>query len=252
MAFILCCIVAGLPTPLTPLQILATNIITDALPALALSAMPAENDVMSTPPRNRMDFVITGNLRWLTFWHAISLVVILPVVYVITLYWSSGSILQNDIIGLIDEEGDPGLPVTERGSGCRVYSSDPPGWSRTFDPDCEKEAIRRGRTAVFLLLALAENCRPYTVRWLYYPFWHSLFSNIPLLCATALSLACLFVIMFVEPVQDLFGTDNLPWYDWLLVLGCVAITVIVDEVVKKVLYKSRRKDDDDEDDEDKD
>jgi Ca2+-transporting ATPase len=42
---------AGLPLPLTALQILWLNLVTDTFPALALAMEPAEPDVMKRPPR---------------------------------------------------------------------------------------------------------------------------------------------------------------------------------------------------------
>ncbi len=42
---------AGMPLPLTPLQILWMNLVTDGLPALALGLEPAEPDTMRRPPR---------------------------------------------------------------------------------------------------------------------------------------------------------------------------------------------------------
>lgn len=45
-------IVAGLPAPLLPLQILWINLVTDILPAVALIRDPAQPDIMRRPPRD--------------------------------------------------------------------------------------------------------------------------------------------------------------------------------------------------------
>jgi Ca2+-transporting ATPase len=52
-------IVAGLPAPLLPLQILWVNLVTDILPAVALIRDPAEQDVMRRPPRDRSEALVT-------------------------------------------------------------------------------------------------------------------------------------------------------------------------------------------------
>ena len=52
----------GLPLPLTPLQILWLNLITDTLPALALAVEPSEPGVMSRPPRAPDAPLLTGAL----------------------------------------------------------------------------------------------------------------------------------------------------------------------------------------------
>jgi Ca2+-transporting ATPase len=45
-------VLAGLPLPLTAVQILYVNLATDGLPALALAVDPPETDLMRRPPRN--------------------------------------------------------------------------------------------------------------------------------------------------------------------------------------------------------
>jgi Ca2+-transporting ATPase len=52
-------IVAGLASPLTPLQILWMNIVTDSPPALALAMNPPDPGVMKRPPRDPEERIVT-------------------------------------------------------------------------------------------------------------------------------------------------------------------------------------------------
>lgn len=53
-------ILAGLPLPLLPLQILFLNLVTDVFPAFALASSEAEEDVLERPPRPPREPIITG------------------------------------------------------------------------------------------------------------------------------------------------------------------------------------------------
>jgi calcium-translocating P-type ATPase len=63
MPFVVFALAGGaLPLPLTVLEILAIDLGTDTLPALALSREPAEPGLMDRPPRPRTQKVITGRM----------------------------------------------------------------------------------------------------------------------------------------------------------------------------------------------
>ncbi|MDD6263453.1 MAG: cation-translocating P-type ATPase [Clostridiales bacterium] len=51
-----------LPLPLMPVHILLVNLVTDGLPAMALSMDPADGDVMRRPPRGRNEGIFAGGL----------------------------------------------------------------------------------------------------------------------------------------------------------------------------------------------
>ncbi len=58
----------GLPVPLLPIHILWINLVTDGLPALALSMEPAEGEVMKRPPRHPRESVFAHGLGAHAIW----------------------------------------------------------------------------------------------------------------------------------------------------------------------------------------
>ncbi|MBE3598746.1 MAG: cation-translocating P-type ATPase [Limnochordaceae bacterium] len=57
-------ILLGLGRPLTAIQILWVNLVTDGLPALALGVDPPEPGLMERPPRRRGEGVFAGGMAW--------------------------------------------------------------------------------------------------------------------------------------------------------------------------------------------
>jgi Ca2+-transporting ATPase len=58
----------GLPIPLLPIHILWINLVTDGLPALALSMEPEEGNVMKRPPRKPTENLFAGGLGVHAIW----------------------------------------------------------------------------------------------------------------------------------------------------------------------------------------
>jgi Ca2+-transporting ATPase len=58
----------GLPLPLLPIHILWINLVTDGLPALALSVEPEEGDVMKRPPRKPQESLFAHGLGIHAIW----------------------------------------------------------------------------------------------------------------------------------------------------------------------------------------
>ncbi|HET9222115.1 MAG TPA: cation-translocating P-type ATPase, partial [Roseiflexaceae bacterium] len=79
----------GMPLPLLPLQILWVNLVTDGLPALALSAEPAERDTMQRPPYPPDEHIFARGLGRHILW--VGLLMGLVVLVVGYGYWSIGA-----------------------------------------------------------------------------------------------------------------------------------------------------------------
>ncbi len=58
----------GLPVPLLPIHILWINLVTDSLPAIALTAEPPEKDVMNRPPRDPREGLFADGLGFYIVW----------------------------------------------------------------------------------------------------------------------------------------------------------------------------------------
>ncbi|XGV98266.1 MAG: cation-translocating P-type ATPase [Leptolyngbya sp. BL-A-14] len=60
--------VLGMPLPLLPIQILWINLMSDGLPALALSVEPAEPDTMQRPPHDPNEQIFSRGMGWDIVW----------------------------------------------------------------------------------------------------------------------------------------------------------------------------------------
>ncbi|MBN2612968.1 MAG: calcium-translocating P-type ATPase, PMCA-type [Bacteroidales bacterium] len=71
--------VFNLGAPLLPIHILWVNLVTDSLPALALSVDPAEKDIMNRKPRNTKQGLLTRGMIWRIVYQGI-MIGLLPLV----------------------------------------------------------------------------------------------------------------------------------------------------------------------------
>jgi len=178
-------ILLGLGSPLTPIQILWLNLVTDGLPALALGVEPPEKDIMKRPPRNSRETVFAGGMG-------------ISILY------------QGIIIGLL-ALGVYWLALS---------------WGRS---------LIEAHTMAFLTMSLSQLVHSFNARSLE----HSLFTlgvttNRYLVYAFTASLLLQLAVVFVPFLQGIFGTALLQGRDWLLVIGCSLVPLIVVELAKLI------------------
>ena len=78
-------ILFGLPSPLTPIQLLWLNLVTDAFPALALGVEPAEADIMERPPRDPHQGILSGETGRGVIFQSIAITIAVLASYIIGL-----------------------------------------------------------------------------------------------------------------------------------------------------------------------
>ncbi|BBH19635.1 calcium-translocating P-type ATPase, SERCA-type [Paenibacillus baekrokdamisoli] len=82
---------AGLPLPLVPIQILWVNLVTDGLPAMALGVDQAEKDLMQQKPRSAKENIFARRLGWKIISRGILIGVCTLAAFWITLKQNQGS-----------------------------------------------------------------------------------------------------------------------------------------------------------------
>lgn len=78
-------ILFGLPSPLTPIQLLWLNLVTDAFPALAIGVEPAEADIMEREPRDPNQGILSGETGRGVIFQSIAITIAVLASYVIGL-----------------------------------------------------------------------------------------------------------------------------------------------------------------------
>ncbi|WP_418892787.1 calcium-translocating P-type ATPase, PMCA-type [Limibacterium fermenti] len=82
----------NLGNPLTPIMILWVNLVTDSLPALALSMDPAEKDIMTRRPRDPQKGFFTKGMTWRIFYQGMTIGLISLFAYLLG-YHDGGNML---------------------------------------------------------------------------------------------------------------------------------------------------------------
>ncbi len=203
---------AGLPPPLTAIQLLWLNLVTDGAPALALAVEKGDPDVMDRPPRPRTEPIIHGPMRLGILIQTVTQTFATLTAFGVGLYWHLDKVLPagaNPILGLIQHD-----------------------W-RGVD-------VQTAETMAFVTLSLCELFRAFTVRSERLSLFQiGPFSNRYLVGAVALSIALLLLVVFVPFLHPIFNTHAMTWTEWQVVLGLALVPAASEEATKWFLRRQR-------------
>ncbi len=203
---ILLCVLAGMQSPLLPIQLLWLNLTTDGAPAIALALEQQEPGIMEMGPRKLSEplmdpLMITGIAV-----QTVALTSVCIFTYSLGLFWHLGSWLGRPLYGQTDAEIDL--------------------------------AVTHARTMVMLLIVFAELARAYTCRTLRASIFEvGLWSNRWMQLAVGISVVGTLLICQVPFLMEIFSLAELNRREWTLVLVMALIPVAVDEL-SKALYRA--------------
>lgn len=206
-------IVAGLPAPLTAIQILWLNLVTDGAPALALAMEKGDPDIMSRKPRAKNEPIINRSMG---------------IGIIVQTFAQTSAVLTAFIIGLSWHlEAGASIPA-----GASVLSY-------VLNHDWRGVDVQIAETMAFATLSLAELFRAYTVRSERASLLRvGIFSNRTMQYAFGFSAVLLILVCSVPFLQPIFNTSFLTLTEWGLVIGLALIPAIAEEITKFFLRKT--------------
>src|SRR5258708_7192956 len=198
---------AGLPSPLSAIQLLWLNLITDGAPALALALEEGDPDIMSYKPRARSEPIIDHLMRLGISIQTVIQTSVVLIAFGLGLFWSLPT-LSTVRVGL-------------------------PPLALLLQQDWHGIDIRLAETMAFLTLSLCELFRAYTVRSERASLFQiGVFSNRYMQAAVGASVLLLLAVCTVPFLQPIFNTRPLSVSEWIIVLGLSLLPAITEEVTK--------------------
>jgi Ca2+-transporting ATPase len=203
---------AGLPAPLTAIQLLWLNLITDGAPALALAVEKGDPDIMEQKPRAKSEPIVNRPMMLGLGVQTIAQTGAVLTAFALGLLWhleAGAAVIGNPIVYLIQHD-----------------------W-RGID-------VQTAETMAFVTLSLCELFRAYTVRSERASIFQiGVFSNRYMQYAVGLSITLLLLVCSVPFLQPIFNTHFLSGREWLVVVGLAIIPAVAEEITKFFLRRSR-------------
>ncbi|RAH72683.1 calcium-transporting ATPase [Aspergillus aculeatinus CBS 121060] len=204
----------GMPEALIPVQLLWVNLVTDGLPATALSFNPPDHDVMRRAPRKRDEPLVGG---WLLFRYM-----------VIGTYVGAATVFGYVWWFVYNPEG-PQISFWQLSHFHKCSSQFPEIGCEMFTNDMSRSASTVSLSILVVIEMLnAMNALSSSESL----FTFGLSNNPMLVYAIILSMSLHFAILYVPFLQGLFSILPLGWKEWQAVLAISAPVIFIDEALK--------------------
>ncbi|HLA06092.1 MAG TPA: cation-translocating P-type ATPase [Anaerolineales bacterium] len=202
---------AGLPAPLTAIQLLWLNLITDGAPALALAVEKGDPDIMQQKPRAKSEPIVNRSMSVGLVVQTVAQTTAVLAAFALGLLWH----LEAGALAV----GNPFIYILQH--------------------DWRGVDVQTAETMAFVTLSLAELFRAYTVRSERASLFQiGIFSNRYMQYAVGLSITLLLLVVNLPFLQPIFNTHFLNVREWLAVVGLAILPAISEEITKFFLRKS--------------
>ena len=195
-------VIAKVPLPLTVMQILAVDLGTDLVPALALGTENPEPGLMEKPPRPREERLLTTGLLVRAYGFLGTIQGILCLAAFFFVYWLDGWRLSMGVSAMVDE-GSLYVMATSACFLTIVATQIGNGF-----------ACRTERESIFKV--------GFTTNRFY-------------LIGIVTEIVLVLIFFYVPPFPNFFGFEPVSGWSWLFALACVPACLVADEIRKAIL-----------------
>lgn len=198
-------LVPGIAAPLTAIQLLWLNLITDSFPALALGREKAEPGIMKMPPRSKKEPIINKSMMGHIAMQSVGLFISVAAAFIIALMSmnNGGTFFYSGVLADAVAKGVHPLDVA--------------------------------RTVAFATLICAELFRAFAARSERISvFKLGLFSNKMMNIAVALSLVMLVAVIYIPGINSIFNNVALNPLAWVVILPLAILPFAVSEISKLI------------------
>ena len=219
---------SNFPTPLLSIHILWVNLITDALPAVALGADEKENNIMDDQPRNPKESLFSKGGYWITFGYGLLITLTTVFAFLMVPIFEGGAHSVNEIADMLSK-------------GYAFFKSGQASYTDLANLPFESRILMMSQTCAFCVLGISELFHMLGMTSLRKSFVHNFVSKNWLLWVSFVAgIGLQFAVVMIPGLNSFFKCFPLDWKHWLIVFALSAAPVVVHEIVALVLFIRRK------------
>lgn len=187
----------NLPSPLTAIQLLWINLVTDSLPAISLGMEPEETDIMKQPPVKDPSKIFNKEMVASIVFQGLMIGSL-----ALTAFWLGFKGIGNNLSNITDS----GSLATLR--------------------------LSHGRTMAFAVLGLSQLFHSFNMKSKYSLFTTGILNNPKLILSFIICFILQVMVLTLPPLQIIFGVVSLSLLEWCFVLILSIVPILLVEIQK--------------------
>ncbi|XP_053624324.1 sodium/potassium-transporting ATPase subunit alpha-like [Plodia interpunctella] len=206
----------GLPLPMTLMLILVINVGTDLLPAMSLAYEDSEEDIMSHPPRKPTDRLVNRVLLFMAYFQ-VGLVQFFGSMFAYFVVMAEKGFFPSTLMHIRDKWEDKNVNIRDT-------------LGRDWIFDERKKLEREAQTAYFVAVCWTQISDVIICKTRRISLLKKGMRNHVLNISIFVDLVAALFVTYVPICNEVFGTEPLSWYQFILAFPFMLLMIVGDEI----------------------